>query len=170
MIQKYSFRLHAKKHFFLGSVLLTLVLMHVSSLHVAVADTVFFENGKTLNGILQRATGDLLEFKQPGLFGESSTIQRSQLQSRTDVLQLKKGIDYIGEIIYMDFFNIDIKTDMGITRVRRFDLQNIMIGSDASRIESRVSRASRTHPGHTHSGAPQRGRLEQNTPVAYPYN
>ncbi len=91
------------------------------------ADVVHLHNGKVLRGKLSRATGDILEFKTDWL--NRQNIQRLTLTNRRDVIELNSGQKHFGEIIYVDKFQIDMKTATGLVKIPRYKIHNIVLGT-----------------------------------------
>ncbi|WP_373532614.1 hypothetical protein [Vampirovibrio sp.] len=95
------------------------------------ADLMHFENGKVVRGKLDRLTGDIIEFKEAGLFGSKLHIARIQLSNRHDVVETLGNKRYFGEIVYLDRFKLELKTTTGMVNLNRLKLTNIVMGAPA---------------------------------------
>jgi hypothetical protein len=96
------------------------------------ADVVHFANGNTVQGKLDRLTGDIIEFRRSRhFFGNLDYFKRIQLTDRHDVVETRDGQKYFGEIIYLDGFILEIQTAVGSVRLRRMDLAAVVLGSPA---------------------------------------
>ena len=92
------------------------------------ADILHFHNGKVLRGDVHRVTGDLIHFK--GGFGENTSIPRLHLTNRQDVLEMRfGGKKLFGEVVYIDKFQIELKTPTGIRTVNRMLVKNLVFGT-----------------------------------------
>jgi sRNA-binding regulator protein Hfq len=109
---------------------LVFLLIQITAVSSAVADTIFLKNGTTLQGKVKRATGDLLEFKDKGFWSAQSMINRNRIKSRLDTLELRNGETCTGEIFYMSFFSVDLKTASRMLHFNRLLIRNIQVGVD----------------------------------------
>jgi sRNA-binding regulator protein Hfq len=109
---------------------LVFLLIQITAVSSAVADTIFLKNGTTLQGKVKRATGDLLEFKDKGFWSAQSMINRNRIKSRLDTLELRNGETCTGEIFYMSFFSVDLKTASRMLHFNRLVIRNIQVGVD----------------------------------------
>ncbi len=93
------------------------------------ADVLHFQNGKVMRGKLNYATGELLEFHSGGLLGNTQSIPRLHLSNRHDMIKTLARQTYYGEIIYIDSFQVDIKTSSGMLRLNRWKIAEIVMGT-----------------------------------------
>lgn len=97
------------------------------------ADQICFYDGATLQGKLSRVTGEIIEFREGGLLGRKHFLNRLQLNGRQDTIDMADGHQYVGEIVYMDMFKIDIRTEIGLVKLTRLRISNIRVGVPPSR-------------------------------------
>jgi hypothetical protein len=96
------------------------------------ADVVHFANGNTVQGKLDRLTGDIIEFRRNSRFmGNLDYFKRIQLTDRHDVVETRDRKKYFGEIIYLDNFILEIQTSVGSVRLKRMELTDVVLGSPA---------------------------------------
>jgi hypothetical protein len=72
-------------------------------------------------------TGDLIDFK-PRFFRIQS-FQRLHLMNRRDVVEMRNMEKIFGEIMYADGFHVEIITASGRTKLNRFLIKNIVLGT-----------------------------------------
>jgi hypothetical protein len=95
------------------------------------ADVMNFQNGKIVQGKLERLTGDIIEFKETRPFGGNMHVNRIQLTNRHDIVAVHGLKRYFGEIIYLDRFKLELKTATGLVNLSRLSLTDIIMGSPA---------------------------------------
>jgi hypothetical protein len=95
------------------------------------ADVLNFHNGKVVHGKLERLTGDIIEFKEAGPFGNRMHVARLKLTNRHDIVAVHGFKRYFGEILYLDRFKLELKTATGLVSLNRLKLSNIILGSPA---------------------------------------
>jgi hypothetical protein len=95
------------------------------------ADILHFQNGKIVQGKLERLTGDIIDFKEAGPISGDMRIHRIQLTNRHDIVTVHGLKRYFGEILYLDRFKLELKTATGLISLNRLKLTNIIMGSPA---------------------------------------
>jgi hypothetical protein len=93
------------------------------------ADVIHFYNGSLMRGKLEHVDGDILEFHSGGVFGSSQNVSRLHLSNRHDLVETLGHHTYYGEIVYMDTFQVDLKTTAGILKINRWKVRNIVAGT-----------------------------------------
>jgi hypothetical protein len=95
----------------------------------AFADVLHFYDGQLLRGDVKRVTGDIIEFKQQGMFGSRENIARLRLSNRHDIVETLTGTRHYGEIFYVDKFKIELKAASGMVHINRLKVKNIVMGT-----------------------------------------
>lgn len=93
------------------------------------ADVLHFHDGTILRGKLEDAAGDILDFHSGGVFGSTQTIPRLHISNRNDLVETIGHHTYYGEIVYVDSFQVDLKTTSGILKINRWKIRDIVIGT-----------------------------------------
>jgi hypothetical protein len=104
-------------------------------------DVLYFQDGESLHGRLSRVTGELIEFQAGGStvrFWERrlKTVRRLQLGSRWDRVETRTGETQVGEIFYVDAFNVELRTPDGNLRIPRLLVRDIVLGAPDNLPES----------------------------------
>jgi hypothetical protein len=97
------------------------------------ADILHFNNGQQLSGKVSRMTGELIEFKRKdsatSIFNPmAEMIKRADLKNRHDAVEMRNHQTYIGEILYMDAFSVEIRTNTGNIKLPRLRVREISLG------------------------------------------
>lgn len=109
------------------------------------ADILHFSNGQQLNGKVSRMTGELIEFKRKdsalSLFNPMpEMIKRADLKNRRDAVEMRNHQTYVGEILYIDAFSVEIRTSTGNIKLPRLRIREISLGiPDATNIDPNAS-------------------------------
>lgn len=116
--------------------LIALVLMSLTL--PGFADVMHFENGKVVQGKLYRVTGDIIEFRENNGFGNKMQIHRIELTNRRDIVETWGEKRFFGEIVYLDKFKLDLKTQTGMVKLNRLKITNVVVGTPAEQPVSRT--------------------------------
>jgi hypothetical protein len=95
----------------------------------AQADTFHMYDGKVIQGNVIDCTGDIIRYRQGRLI--QGTLKRLELRSKWDVVTLKDGQVFEGEIVYIDDFKIELRSsNMGKYSIWRIKVKDIVFGKD----------------------------------------
>jgi hypothetical protein len=99
------------------------------------ADMLYFQDGHSVKGKVNRVTGDLIELKSPNARGFSrlwehapQMVRRNELMNRQDKLETLDKKTYTGEVIYMDSHSLELRTSMGKINVPRYRIKQLVLG------------------------------------------
>jgi hypothetical protein len=106
------------------------------------ADMLYFADGHPTSGKVMRVTGELIEL-QPTLNNGwkhrswkhlieepvPQVVRRMELINRQDHLEVEGHKPYIGEVVYMDAFGIEMRTQEGTVRIPRFKMRTLVLGT-----------------------------------------
>lgn len=95
-------------------------------------DVLHFRDGQVLRGSVERVTGDLVEFRRQGKFSffrNHEVIQRLRLSNRHDVVETRDKKKYFGEVVYVDSFNLELRTAEGGINIARLNIRDVVLGA-----------------------------------------
>lgn len=100
-------------------------------------DMLYFQDGQSVHGRLSRVTGELIEFQAGGTHGRfweqrTKIVQRLQLSNRQDRVETRTGQTEIGEVFYVDAFNVELRTSAGNLRIPRLLVRDVALGAPKS--------------------------------------
>ena len=109
------------KHFWRGS----FVMLALAS-SLAWGDTLHLRNGQTVDGKIKTVSGELIYYQNEE--GNLRQLNRLELVSRHDVIELRKETRLLGELTFVSPYFIEVISDQGLTRISRWKIKHITLG------------------------------------------